>query len=146
MIQRILLAVDGPDSWSAAAGVLELVAAAGPAVEVEVLHVNEVEYQTPDPDADSDDFCAQAKVRLDTLVDELQSQGVAAWGRMRSGMYDNVADDIVAEAKEFGADIIVVGSRPRSDLSCWIKGSVSHAVLRRAVCPVLVTRETRVRV
>jgi hypothetical protein len=43
VIERILLASDGPGAWTAAAAVVDLVAAPQALVEVEVLHVNEVE-------------------------------------------------------------------------------------------------------
>ena len=147
MIERILVAVDGSDSWAAAAAVIDLVETAGENVEVEVLHVNEVEYVTPPAgqEPDETDFTEEARLIVDSLVGELRDRGLAVRGQIRSGIYDDVADDIVAEARDSGADLIVVGCRPRSDLSCWLKGSVAHAVLRRASCPVLVVRETAVR-
>jgi hypothetical protein len=43
VIERILLASDGPGAWTAAAAVYDLVAAPQAPVGVEVLHVSEIE-------------------------------------------------------------------------------------------------------
>lgn len=122
----------------AAEAVVDLMAPLGTQVEVEVLHVNEVEYETPPDGSDSKDISPEPRRLVDDLVRHLRERGLAARGKVRAGLYDDVADDIVAEAKDVGAGLIVMGCRGRSDLSCWVMGSVSHAVIRRAACPVLV--------
>ena len=45
---------------------------------------------------------------------------------------------ILHEAEKIGADLIMVGSRARQGITRFVLGSVSHAVLHRAACPVLV--------
>jgi nucleotide-binding universal stress UspA family protein len=47
---------------------------------------------------------------------------------------------IVEQAREFGADLVVVGARDQGPLSATIWGSVSSAVIDEARCPVLVSR------
>ncbi|MCE3223091.1 MAG: putative Universal stress protein [Nitrospira sp.] len=45
---------------------------------------------------------------------------------------------IVHEAEKVGADLIMIGSRGRQGVTRFVLGSVSHAVLHQAQCPVLV--------
>jgi len=52
----------------------------------------------------------------------------------------DAADQIVKTAKEGSFDLIVMGARGRSKLSGLILGSVSQDVLKKAHCPVLVTK------
>ena len=78
MIERILLASDGPGAWTAAAAVADLVASAQEAVEVEVLHVNEVEYKTPPDGSGSTDPFPERRELVDDLVADLRRRGIAA--------------------------------------------------------------------
>jgi len=48
--------------------------------------------------------------------------------------------EIVREAKEWGADLIVLGSHGRTGLRHVFLGSVAENVLRQAPCPVLTVR------
>ncbi|RLB50907.1 MAG: universal stress protein [Deltaproteobacteria bacterium] len=50
------------------------------------------------------------------------------------------AIEICAYAKEQGHDLVVMGSRGRSEVRELILGSVSQAVVHHAPCPVLLTR------
>jgi nucleotide-binding universal stress UspA family protein len=52
----------------------------------------------------------------------------------------DAAYQIVKTAKEDGFDLIVIGARGRSKLSGLILGSVSQDVIKKAHCPVLVTK------
>jgi nucleotide-binding universal stress UspA family protein len=49
----------------------------------------------------------------------------------------NSAEQIVAEAKSAGADLIVVGGEPRESLGAMLFGSTTEALIRHAPCPVL---------
>jgi nucleotide-binding universal stress UspA family protein len=57
---------------------------------------------------------------------------VASWG--------HPAHEICRYAEEEGADLIVVGSHGRSALGRAFLGSVSHAVVNHAHCPVTIVR------
>ena len=48
------------------------------------------------------------------------------------------ADRIVAIADEEDAALLVIGSRGRGDVKSALLGSVSHGVLSKATCPVVV--------
>lgn len=50
------------------------------------------------------------------------------------------APEIIRFAEDCGADLVVMGSRGRSELRGLLLGSVSEQVLRRASCPVTIVR------
>ncbi len=50
------------------------------------------------------------------------------------------ASEIVKAAKEWRADLIVIGSHGRQGIPRALLGSVAEAVMRHAPCPVLVIR------
>ena len=141
MIRRILLATDGPGAWAAVAAVADLVASVQEPAEVQVLHVNEVEYETPPEGCDSTDCFPDRRELVNQVVADLRRRGITASGKVRPGVFDAVADDIVDEAKTSGAGLIAMSCRPRSLLRYAFTGSVSQAVIMRAGCPVMVVRE-----
>ncbi|MGL4250396.1 MAG: universal stress protein [Aeromonas sp.] len=77
----------------------------------------------------------QARDQLKALVAELP---VAAPFEVRFG---RAADEIVLQAREDKADLIVMGSHGRSGISHLLVGSVAESVVRHAPCPVLVVRQ-----
>lgn len=52
----------------------------------------------------------------------------------------DISSEIVKYAEENDYDLIVVGSRGKTDLETITLGSVSEGVVKRAPCPVLVIR------
>ena len=54
--------------------------------------------------------------------------------------YGQAAAAILREAGDRGADLIVLGAQGHSGLGLLVLGSSTHAVIRRATCPVLTTR------
>ena len=52
-------------------------------------------------------------------------------------------EEIVAQAEELGAGLIVMGSRGLGGIRRALMGSVSDSVVRHAHCPVLIVREER---
>jgi len=55
----------------------------------------------------------------------------------------HAARSIVDEARTFGADLLVLGSRGHGGLETMLLGSTSAEVVDHAPCPVLVIRESR---
>ena len=53
------------------------------------------------------------------------------------------AETLIDTAKDFGADLIVVGARGLGGVKRLLLGSVSEEVLRAARCPVLIGKGTR---
>lgn len=83
---------------------------------------------------------AEADALTDRVVRELKDVGLSARGHVRSCFYGHTAREIVGQAKDEGADLIVMGSRGLSDIAGLFLGSVAHKVLQLADVPVLVTR------
>ena len=52
----------------------------------------------------------------------------------------DAADQILASAHEFAADLIVVGSRGQTGLARFFAGSVARRILLSAKCSVLIAR------
>lgn len=67
----------------------------------------------------------------------VESKGVPVTTLLLEG---NVVDQIVKTAKEGNFDLIVVGARGLSKFEELLLGSISHGVVEKAPCPVIVTR------
>ena len=79
-----------------------------------------------------------AEDELMRLADQLAGNGgVAITCEVRGG---DAANEIVAAAKDRGADLVVVGHRGQGRLAQVIMGSVARRILETAPCPVLVVR------
>jgi nucleotide-binding universal stress UspA family protein len=79
-------------------------------------------------------LAGHARERLEAFVAELPA-GTRVEPRIRTGA---PAREAVAEAAEWPADVVVVGSRGRTGAARAILGSVAEAVVRDAHCSVLV--------
>jgi nucleotide-binding universal stress UspA family protein len=75
---------------------------------------------------------------VEAAVLELSMAGIAATGQVRRALVDRAAEAIVAEAAEWGADLIVLGFPHRGEFATRLFGSVTLRVLRHSPCPVLV--------
>lgn len=53
----------------------------------------------------------------------------------------NAAGSLIETAKEWEADLLIVGSHGLSGVERWVLGSVSEGVIQRTPCSVLVVRE-----
>ena len=137
MFERILLAVDGSEPAKKGvplAGGLALKFGA----EVIVLHVREHEVNWgADIDLESP---AEAADLVDDVVRELKDRGVSARGEIIRAVMGLAAKEIVREAAESDAGVIVMGTRGLTDWKGLLLGSVAHKVLSHAPCPVLLAR------
>jgi len=138
---KVLFAVDNtPHSKSSVSAVGALASRAG--ARVLVLHVLNLGVHFHAGHSDVDPRRA-SRALVDGIAGQLAAQGVTATTEIRSAEPDNIPGAIAGAAAEFGADLIALGSRGRSDLGGLLLGSVSHRVLSRVDCPVLVVRPTR---
>ena len=55
-------------------------------------------------------------------------------------LFGRAASAIIDDAREFGADLVIVGSRGHGSIASLVLGSVSAEVVDHAPCPVLVAR------
>jgi nucleotide-binding universal stress UspA family protein len=120
---RVLVAVDGSEASTRAVRIAGQIAEATRAL-VSVLHVGSVgEHETDGPDR-----VAQS---------ELAGLGVVARIEVRAG---DAVDEILAATRSLPADLLVMGSRGRSQLAGLLLGSVSQDVVAKVSCPVLLVR------
>ena len=92
-------------------------------------------------ETDSEEL-AYAQEIVDSAVAEIKSlvtsPDVTVLGRVV--VDDRVDDGILKVAEQTNADIIVMGTRGLSTLRGAIMGSVSHAMIEKANCPVLIVK------
>jgi nucleotide-binding universal stress UspA family protein len=74
---------------------------------------------------------------LNEAANEVRSAHATVTVELRTG---DVAHEILSAAREFGADLIVIGSRGLTGLDGILLGSVSRNVASHAPCSVLVAR------
>ncbi len=89
-----------------------------------------------DPDHIRHEMLKQAYEALQTLADE-RRQGVVLTCHVRLGRPE---DEILAEAEQISADMILMTTHGRSGLAHLVMGSVAERLLRGARCPVLTLR------
>jgi nucleotide-binding universal stress UspA family protein len=83
---------------------------------------------------------SEASFVAEAATFELRMAGLAAGGGVRYAAVDRAAEAILAEAKAFGADLIVLGRPARGELLTRLLGSVTLRVTQRSSCPVLVAQ------
>ena len=139
MYDKILVAVDHSEISDRA-----LLAARDLALlsqgEVWVLHLREREIAVKTSVVLSDETTEEANAKVSAAVDKLTEAGVKAHGEVRTTLFGYAARDIVDDAIEHGADVIVMGSRGRSDLAGLVLGSTAHKVIHLTDRPVLIVR------
>jgi nucleotide-binding universal stress UspA family protein len=143
---KIVLAIDGSEFSEAA--VQAVIARAQPQnTEIRVLNVVEppspmAASQTPgyDPSIDADwwaDEKEQAEFLVEKTAELLRSKGLTVTCAVKEG---DPKSEILDTARNWGADLIVLGSHGRKGLLRFLTGSVSEAVARHAGCSVEIAR------
>lgn len=137
MYERLLVAVDhsqvSPRVIAAARDLASLSNG-----KVWVLHVREREFGRLGLTPSEPDEEAQQAVR--DGVEALIQAGVDAQGEVREAVYGHAAGEIVNNAREHDAGVIIMGSRGRSDLAGLVLGSTAHKVIHLSDRPVMVVR------
>jgi nucleotide-binding universal stress UspA family protein len=80
-----------------------------------------------------------AEERLRPIADQARECGVEATVHVRVG---SAAEEILVLARDFGADLIVIGTHGRKGLAHVVLGSTAEKVVRLAPCPVFVVKES----
>jgi nucleotide-binding universal stress UspA family protein len=140
MFARILVAIDGFGQHPAALDLVKNVATDG-TTQVRVLHLRLREVSGFSWYAR--ETGSEAAFVADAAVFDLRMAGLAAGGDVRYAAVDRVAEAILAEARAFKADLIVLGSPRRGELFTRLLGSVTLRVIRRSKCPVIVAPRRR---
>jgi nucleotide-binding universal stress UspA family protein len=108
--------------------------------EVWVLHLREREMGVKTGVMPADETTEEANSEVAASVEVLTQAGVKAHGEVRNTIFGYAAREIVSDAEEIGADVIVMGSRGRGDLTGLLLGSTAHKVIHLSHRPVLIVR------
>ncbi len=136
---RILFAVDGAPRST---GVVDAVAAIARAAraEVHVLHVWNLEVRLNRGLWDVETLL-EANQLVDGIAARLVAAGVSATSEVATAPDKKIPDVIAETARQRSAGLVAVGSRGHSDFEGLFQGSVSHRVLQKVSCPVLIIRQ-----
>ncbi len=135
---RVLLATDGSEASMAASQAIAEVSWPED-TEVRVVSVvNPMVYSLDELGVTGDQSTDYAHRAIGRATQVLSDAPVKISAEVIAG---NAARQIIARAKHWGADLIVLGKNERRGLSRWLFGSTSAAVAKRAHCSVRVIRE-----
>jgi nucleotide-binding universal stress UspA family protein len=139
MYDKILVAVDHSEmSDRAVRAARDLAVLSGG--EVWVLHLREREMGAKTGVLRIDETTQEASDQVAASVNVLTEAGVKAHGEVRNTIFGYAAREIVNDAIEVDADVIVMGSRGRGDIAGLLLGSTAHKVIHLSDRPVLVVR------
>jgi nucleotide-binding universal stress UspA family protein len=138
MFGTILLAVDGSAHADRAAELAGKLATSG-GDEVIVVHVTEIMVGRAAGPVELDGD-REAIERAQQHARELEAAGLPARVELARAPAGHVAKVVVDAAEKYGAGVIVMGSRGRTDLAALVLGSVAHKVLHLSDRPVLIAR------
>ena len=85
----------------------------------------------------------QLQAELERLASELEQDGFNASLYIDADVGARPANEIIKQAREDGADLIVVGSHGHTIIGGLLLGSVAYRLLHLAPCPVLVVPPER---
>jgi nucleotide-binding universal stress UspA family protein len=139
MYEKILVAVDHSEVSGRALEAARNLASLSHG-EVWVLHLREREMMGKTGLMTSLESAGDAGDAVTAAVETFTQAGIKAHGVLRDTLFGYAAREIVADAKEHGADVIVMGSRGRGDLAGLVLGSTAHKVIHLADRPVLIVR------
>ena len=145
MYQRILVPVDG--SATSLRALQEAIKMAGSTARLRLVYVIEDIYPL---DAESYTYIDYTALRealrhtgervLVQAAEKARPTGALAETALLDGGGERVADVIGSDARNWPADLIVIGTHGRSGLSRLLLGSVAEGVVRSAPAPVLLIR------
>jgi nucleotide-binding universal stress UspA family protein len=136
--ERILLATDGSEASQAAVDVT-IAIAKSPTAKVRIAHVWNLEVHHRHGHWDVE-VRSEATKLVDAAVERVFRAGVIAEREIIRADSDHVAAAIAISAKNFDADLVVIGSRGLSDWQSLTQHSVSHQLLSAVDCPMLIVR------
>jgi nucleotide-binding universal stress UspA family protein len=136
--ERILLATDGSEASQAAVDAT-IAIAKSPTAKVKVAHAWNLEVHHRHGYWDVE-VRSEAEKLVDSTVERLLHAGVIAEREIVRADSNHVAAALAISAKNFHADLVVIGSRGLSDWQSLMQHSVSHQLLCAVDCPVLIVR------
>jgi len=145
MFERILVAVDDPESAKQAVKVATELAGRNVEAQVAMLHVIEppVIFEAC-PIVPVDDIQEQMRARFEQSLHTLSGDFPKTTRISYFVLEGRPSEQIIGAAIQWNADLIVLADHNRPMISRVLLGSVADAVARRAPCTVLVARKPRV--
>ena len=146
MYQRILVAVDGSETSLRGLGESIRLAKAigGRLLLVHVLNTLILESEVASTayyQALADSIRASGKLVIDDAAMVAHEAGVPFEQKLVDKIGAHAWQEIVAQAKEWQADLIVLGTHGRRGLKRLVMGSDAELVVRHAPVPVLIVRD-----
>jgi len=140
IFRRILVAVDGePIAAHAVDIATELARQAG--AELAFIHAIEPALvNAADTGLQPETLVASAKDEARKLIADFRKHLPEQLAVLEFIQIGSPAGEIVNAARDWPADLVVIGSHGRGGLKRALMGSVAEAVMRQAPCPVLVAR------
>jgi nucleotide-binding universal stress UspA family protein len=140
MFKKILLAADGSEHSLRAAGkAAELATIAGKDAIIEIIYV--VDFETEKNDVlrniNQESIKEERQRRLQLTEGKINAAGVKSKTII---MHGEPGQALVSYANENDFDIVILGSRGLNALQEMVLGSVSHKVVKRAQCPVMIVK------
>lgn len=144
MYRKILVPIDG--SETSAMGLNEAIRLAkNQDARIRLVHVvNELLIVLPDAYMNIgrvvDELRNAGKIVLDTSESTVRSAGVAVDTTLIEAMGNQAGDQIIRQAKEWGADLIVCGTHGRRGIRRIVMGSDAEYIVRHTPVPILLIR------
>jgi nucleotide-binding universal stress UspA family protein len=136
--QKILIAVDGEP---VAAHAAEIGIQMANCLKAEVAFIHAVDPALIHaPGVASEELLREAEREGRRMLDALPRGVGPSLTALQFIRIGKAAHEILTAAKEWPADLIVMGSHGRHGIPRVLLGSVAEAVMRHAPCPVLVVR------
>ncbi|MBB6023573.1 nucleotide-binding universal stress UspA family protein [Paenibacillus sp. JGP012] len=139
MYQHILLAADGSKNAIRAAKEAAYIASLIPDAEVEILFVVDLSKVKEEVlhSQNHEEIEMKRKQKLMPVQQELTEKHVKYRVTFVNG---DPGPTIVDYANKNSVDLLIIGSRGLNSLQEFVLGSVSHKVVKRAHCPVMIVK------
>jgi nucleotide-binding universal stress UspA family protein len=138
--KKVLIAIDGePVAVRAAETGVDLAQALG--AEVAFVHVVDASLAySGDTGTPASELIATAKLDAKRLVTAMRQRLSPQASVLEFIEVGTPSEEIVKAAKEWSADLLVIGSHGRGGMQRALLGSVAETVMRHAPCPLVVVR------
>lgn len=137
-IQKVLIAID-EDPIAARAADVGMDLARSLHAQVALLHVvDPALILAPEAGIAADELAVSARQDAARLVADFRARLQADAHALGFIPLGSPGPEVVKAAKEWQADLVVIGSHGRRGITRALVGSVAEAVMRHAPCPVLV--------
>jgi universal stress protein A len=139
--KKILIAVDDdPVAVHAAEKGVELARAVGGQMGL-ISVIDRTGVDIAAPEIPREDLLAEAREHTRQVMAELAPRLAPEPTTAAFSPEGHPAEEIVRAARDWSADLIVIGSHGRGGLGRVLLGSVAESVMRHAPCPVMVVRK-----